>query len=110
MDWCAICPARGMRITLSARDVSVSDPLRGYAAYRIFTRLSRHESLVRGVGVEIGRDLRRSALFLCTIHIDLAPYPPIKTQARRRRPGEAIDRATERAAWLLARRVAAALS
>jgi len=96
-----------MRITLTATDVSISDPLRGYTAYRVFTRLSRHESLVRAVAVEIGRDALRPALFLCTIHIDLTTFAPIKTQARRRQPGKAIDRAAERAAWLLTRRAAA---
>jgi ribosome-associated translation inhibitor RaiA len=94
-----------MRISLSGAHVPVTDRLRAYAEYRLFTSVARHHAIVHGADVLVRRRTARHSQFVCTMVLDLGPAGRVKTQARGRHPEAAIDRAAERAAWLLDRRV-----
>jgi ribosomal subunit interface protein len=94
-----------MRISLSGAHVPVTDPLRAYVEYRLFTSVARHHASVQRADVLVRREATGHPRFVCTMSLDLGPAGRVKTQARGRHPEAAIDRAAERAAWLLDRRV-----
>ena len=96
-----------MRINVSGADTAVTDEKRAYAEYRFFTSIAAHVARVRAVDVVVRRDGAKCPPFLCTVTIDLGPSGRIKTQARAVHPIAAMDRAADRAAWLVARRVRA---
>ena len=105
-----VASAIGMQIRLVGVDVDVTDRIRAYAEYRFFTSTARHAPLVRSV--EIALKPRAGSCgpnsndggFLCQVSVDLGASGRIKTQARGPHPSAAIDRAANRAAWLLSRR------
>jgi ribosome-associated translation inhibitor RaiA len=97
-----------MRISLSAAHVAAGDSLRAYVEYRLFTSIARHHAIVSGADVLFRQATTRHARFVCTIALDLGAAGRVKTQARGTHPEAAIDRAAERAAWLLERRVRSA--
>ena len=94
-----------MRIKVSGVDVSISNDTRTYAEYRFFTSVAPHALAVRGVDVVIRCDSASSRSFLCVAVVDLGSSGRIKTQARAAHPSAAIDRAADRTAWLVRRRV-----
>ncbi len=94
-----------MRISLSGAHVSVTDFLRAYVEYRLFTSVARHHAAVARADVHIRHETPGHARFVCTMALDLGRRGRVKTQARGAHPEAAIDRAAERAAWLLDRRV-----
>jgi ribosome-associated translation inhibitor RaiA len=94
-----------MRITLSGVNFPVTDYQRVYAEYRFFRAIARHEALIRAIEVAVRRDGAANRPFLCTVTVDLVPSGTVKTQARAAHPTAAIDRAAERTAWLLERRM-----
>ncbi len=89
-----------MRIMLTSGLV-MSDQLRAYTEYRLFTSIARYGSLVRGAHVTLRRD---PDAFLCAVVIDLASSGQLKTRARAPHPSAAVDKAANRTAALLARR------
>src|SRR3954471_18594487 len=91
-----------MRITLSAHPLI--DDTRAYGEYRFFTSVARHAAMIRAVDVTLTRVTGANPRFQCAVVVDLGVSGRIKTQARAPRPTAAIDRAAERAAWLLERR------
>lgn len=99
-----------MRIRICASDALFTDDTRAYAEYRFFTSLARHEARVRALNVAIERDSAANLRFLCTVVLDLGASGHLKTQARAAHPNAAIDRAADRAAWLVRRRVASHFS
>jgi ribosome-associated translation inhibitor RaiA len=94
-----------MRIRVSAIDTPVTDEKRAYAEYRFFTSIAPYEPRVVAVDVVVRRDSGASRQFLCTVTVDLGPSGRVRTQARAVHPSAAIDRAADRAAWLVGRRV-----
>jgi ribosome-associated translation inhibitor RaiA len=93
-----------VRINVSGVNVPITNDQRGYAEYRFFTAIAPHERTIRAVDVVIRRDVARNRSFLCTVVVDLGSSVRIKTQARAAHPSAAIDRAADRAAWLVRRR------
>ena len=94
-----------MRITFSAVNFPVADYQRVYAEYRFFRVAARHDALIRAIEVAVRRDAAANRPFVCTVTVDLIPSGTVKTQARAVHPTAAIDRAAERLAWLLERRM-----
>jgi ribosome-associated translation inhibitor RaiA len=88
---------------VSGIDGPVSDEKRAYAEYRFFTAIAQHETRVRAIDVTLKRDRHRR--YLCTVSVDLSTAGHVKTQARAVHPIAAIDRAADRAAWLVCRRI-----
>lgn len=93
-----------MRIIVSSADAPAADS-RAYAEYRFFTSVAPYEGRLRSVDVVVRRDRMVSGQFLCTAIVDLGPSGRIKTQARAAHPSGAIDRAADRIAWLIGRRI-----
>jgi ribosome-associated translation inhibitor RaiA len=93
-----------MRIRISSIDTPISNEKRAYAEYRFFTSIAPYETRIEVVDVAV----RRSAVgeqFLCTVAVNLGRDGHIKTQARALHPSAAIDRAADRTAWLIGRRI-----
>jgi hypothetical protein len=93
-------------MTMAGIDTPIADDTRAYAKYRFFTSVARHERMIRSIDIAVRRDPAVHRPFLCTVAIDLGASGRVKTQARAVHPSGAIDRAAERAAWLLDRRTA----
>lgn len=94
-----------MRIKISGLDASIADEKRAYAEYRFFTSIASYEPQVGAVDVVVGRELTTSRQFRCTVIVDLGRSGHVKTQARAMHPSAAIDRAADRTAWLIGRRL-----
>lgn len=94
-----------MRIRISGLDTPITDEKRAYAEYRFFTSIAPYEPQVGAVDVVVGRELTARRQFRCTVTVDLGRSGQIRTQARAMHPSAAIDRAAERAAWLIGRRI-----
>jgi ribosome-associated translation inhibitor RaiA len=94
-----------MRIAFSGVNFPVTDYQRVYARVCFFRVIARHEALIRAVKVAVRRDAAANRSFHCTVTVDLAPSGTVKTQARAAHRTAAIDRAAERMAWLLERRM-----
>jgi len=94
-----------MRITISGIDTPIADEKRAYAEYRFFTAIAPYEPQVGAVDVVVGRELAARRQFLCTVTVDLGRSGHIKTQARAMHPSAAIDRAADRTARLIGRRI-----
>ena len=94
-----------MRIRISGHDTPIADEKRAYAEYRFFASIARYEPQVGAVDVVVGQELTARRQFLCTVTVDLGSAGHIKTQARAMQPSVAIDRAADRTAWLIGRRV-----
>ena len=94
-----------MRIRISGIDTPIADEKRAYAEYRFFTSIAPYEPQVGAVDVVVGRKSTAHRQFLCTVTVDLGRSGHIKTQARAVHPSAAIDRAADRTAWLIGRRI-----
>jgi ribosome-associated translation inhibitor RaiA len=94
-----------MRIRLSGIDTPVTDEKRAYVEYRFFTSIAPYETRVRAVDIVVKRDVAARRQFLCTVAVDLHGLDRVKTQARAVHPTAAIDRAADRTAWLVGRRI-----
>ena len=94
-----------MRIRISGIDTPIADEKRAYAEYRFFTAIAPFEPQVGVVDVVVGRESAARRQFLCTVTVDLGRSGHIKTQARAMHPSAAIDRAADRTAWLIGRRI-----
>jgi ribosome-associated translation inhibitor RaiA len=95
-----------MRIRISSLEPPIAEDKRAYAEYRIFTSIAPYEPHIAAVDVVVGRELTARRRFLCTVTVDLGRSGRIKTQARAMHPSAAVDRAADRTAWLIGRRVA----
>ncbi len=102
---CNLPSFRLMRIKISCLGTPLTDEKRAYAEYRFFTSIAPHVARVRGLGVVVSGDAAATGQFRCTVAIDLGPYGLLKTQARAAHPTAAIDRAADRTAWLVNRRI-----
>ena len=94
-----------MRIRISGIDTPVAGEKRAYAEYRVFTSIAPYELRVGVVDVVVRRDITARRQFVCTVAVDLGPSGQVKTQARATHPSAAIDRAADRTAWLVRRRI-----
>jgi ribosome-associated translation inhibitor RaiA len=94
-----------MRIRVSGIDAPIIDEKRAYAEYRFFTSIAPYEVNVRAIDVVVKRDSTAAGRFLCTVTVDLGGAGHVKTQARGVHPSAAIDRAADRTAWLVGRRI-----
>jgi hypothetical protein len=94
-----------MRIKVSGVDTPVAGEKRAYTEYRFFTAIASHAARVREVDVVVTRDSVANRQFLCTVTVDLGPFGHVKTQARAVHPIAAINRAADRTAWLIQRRI-----
>lgn len=94
-----------MRIKISGIDTPIAEHKRAYAEYRFFTSIAPYEQQIGAVDVVVGRELGAHRQFLCTVTVDLGRSGHVKTQARARHPSAAIDRAADRTAWLIGRRI-----
>ena len=94
-----------MRIRISGIDTPIADEKRAYAEYRFFTSVAPYDPQVGAVDVVVGRQLAPRLPFVCTVTVDLGRSGHIKTQARAMHPSAAIDRAADRTAWLIGRRI-----
>jgi ribosome-associated translation inhibitor RaiA len=99
-----------MRIRISGLDAQIAEDKRAYAEYRFFASIAPHEPHIGAVDVVVGRELTARRRFLCTVTVDLGRSGRVKTQARAMHPSAAIDRAADRTAWLIGRRVAQAFT
>jgi ribosome-associated translation inhibitor RaiA len=96
-----------MRIRVCGVNTPVTDDRRRYAEYRIFTSVVPHQATIHSVDVAIARvSGSKQPSFRCTVLVDLGSSGCIRTQARAVHPGAAIDRAADRTAWLVRRRLA----
>jgi ribosome-associated translation inhibitor RaiA len=95
-----------MHIRVSGVNTPVTDEKRAYVEYRFFSTIAPYEARIRAVDVVVSRDLDRRRRFVCTVAVDLGRFGRVKTQARAVHPSAAIDRAADRAAWLVGRRIA----
>jgi ribosome-associated translation inhibitor RaiA len=94
-----------MRIRISGIETATADAKRAYAEYRFFRALAPYEPQVGAVDVRVGQEVTARRQFLCSVTVDLGGSGHIKTQARAMQPGAAIDRAADRTAWLIGRRI-----
>ena len=94
-----------MRIRISGIDTPIAGEKRAYAEYRFFTSIAPYERQVGDVDVAVGRECATRNQFLCTVTVDLGRSGHIKAQARAMHPSGAIDRAADRTAWLIGRRI-----
>jgi len=94
-----------MRIRISSIDTPIASEKRAYAEYRFFTSIAPYDPQVGAVDVVVGRELGARGQFRCTVAVDLGPSGYVRTQARAMHPNAAIDRAADRIAWLIGRRV-----
>jgi ribosome-associated translation inhibitor RaiA len=94
-----------MRIRVSNIDTPISDETHAYAEYRVFTAIAPYERSICAVNVSVGRSAASDSQFVCTLTVDLARSGQVKTQARAAHPHAAIDRAADRIASLVGRRV-----
>jgi ribosome-associated translation inhibitor RaiA len=94
-----------MRIKVSGINAPIADEKRAYAEYRFFTSIAPHAPRVRAVHVIVTRDSGADRHFRCAVTVDLWPSGRVKTQARAVHPSAAIDRAADRTAWLVGRRI-----
>jgi ribosome-associated translation inhibitor RaiA len=99
-----------MRIMLSGAHDLVTDRMRAYTEYRMFTSIARYGALVQAIYVTLQPRARNREGFLCGVVIDLGPSGQVKVQARGAHPTAAIDRVCERAGRLLGRREAQSIS
>jgi hypothetical protein len=60
---------------------------------------------VRAVDVVISQDSAAGRQARCSVVVDLGAAGRVKTQARAAHPSAAIDRAADRAGWLVRRRI-----
>jgi ribosome-associated translation inhibitor RaiA len=93
-----------MRINVSV-NAPVSDETRAYAEYRFFTAIAPHFARVRGIEVTVREDARANRRFLCTATVELGHAGEVKAQARAAHPSAAIERAADRIAALIKRRL-----
>jgi len=94
-----------MRIRISVLGTPTADGKRAYAEYRFFRAIAPYEPQVGAVDVVVGQEVAARRQFLCTVTVDLGRSGHIKTQARAMHPSAAIDRAADRTAWLIGRRI-----
>jgi len=94
-----------MRIRISGIDTPTAEGKRAYAEYRFFRAIAPYEPQVGAVDVVVGRKSAADRQFLCSVTVDLGGAGHIKTQARAMHPSAAIDRAADRTAWLIGRRI-----
>ena len=94
-----------MRIRVSGINIPIAEEKRAYAEYRFFTAIAPYEPQVGAVDVLVGRELAARRQFFCAVTVDLGRSGYIRTQARAAHPSGAIDRAADRAAWLIGRRI-----
>jgi len=94
-----------MRIRISGIDTPIAGEKRAYAEYRFFTSIAPYELQVSAVDVVVGRECATRRQFLCAVTVDLGRSGHVRTQARAMHPSAAIDRAADRTAWLIGRRV-----
>jgi ribosome-associated translation inhibitor RaiA len=92
-----------MRIRISGIDTPHEK--RAYAEYRLFMAIAPYEPQIGAVDVVVGRGLESRDYFRCTVTVDLGRAGHVKTQARATHPSAAIDRAADRTAWLIGRRI-----
>jgi len=91
-----------MRIRISVIDIPIADQKRAYTEYRVFRAIAPY---VGAVDVVVGRKSAAHRQFLCTVTVDLGRSGHVKTQARGTHPSAVIDRAADRTAWLIGRRI-----
>jgi ribosome-associated translation inhibitor RaiA len=96
-----------MRIRISAIDTPIANEKRAYAEYRFFTSIAPYEPRVAAVDVVVRPEAVGRGQFLCTVAVDLGQSGHINTYARALHPSAAIDRAADRTAWLIGRRIGA---
>jgi ribosome-associated translation inhibitor RaiA len=60
-----------MRIRLTGKDVIITDQLRTYVEYRLFTSVARYQALIRGLNVTLGHNPGNGGRFLCIVAVDL---------------------------------------
>jgi ribosome-associated translation inhibitor RaiA len=92
-----------MSILLTANDAVITDQLRTYVQYRLFTSLARYQPIIRGINVTLGRQRGNRSGFLCVVAVDLGLGEQIKIRASGAHPNAAIDRAANRASVRLSR-------
>ena len=92
-----------MRIVLTGHDISITDQLRAYVEYRLFTSTAQYKTLIRSVNVTLRHNPGVRGRFLCLIAVDLGRTKPMKVRACGPHPNAAIDRAAQRAATHLHR-------
>ena len=93
-----------MRIPLTGKNVMITDQLRTYVEYRLFTSVARYEALIRGINVTLGHNPGKGGRFLCVVALDLGPGGQIRIRASGAHPNAAIDRAAERTSLRLSDR------
>jgi len=102
---CDLPVALVMRIRVSGINTAPRYDKRAYAEYRLFTAVAPYVHGIRSVDVVLRQDSHARRQFLCTVIVHLHGSDHVKTQARAVHPIAAIDRAADRAAWLVGRRV-----
>lgn len=85
-----------MRIPLTGKDVIITDQLRTYVEYRLFTSVTPYQALIRAISVTLGQNRGNGGRFLCVVAVDLGPGEQIKIRASGAHPNAAIDRAAQR--------------
>jgi ribosome-associated translation inhibitor RaiA len=93
-----------MRIRVASSKAS-ADEKRAYAEYRLFAAIAQYETCIRAVDVAVERDPSARGYFVCTVVVELRDAGQVKARARAGQATAAIDRAAERTAWLVGRRV-----
>lgn len=99
-----------MRIMLSGANDLVTDRMRAYTEYRMFTSIARYGTAIRAVYVTLQPRAPKREGFLCGVVIDLSPSGQVKLQAHAAHPTAAIDKVCERAGRLLGLREAQSIS
>jgi hypothetical protein len=71
----------------------------------LFTSIAPYELQVGAVDVVVGRECGAASSFLCTVTVDLGRSGHVKDASPGDAPSAAIDRAADRTAWLIGRRI-----
>jgi ribosome-associated translation inhibitor RaiA len=96
-----------MQISVIGPAPLMSQQVRAYAEYRLFTRLAPHARSVAAVQVTVARSTAAGGGSVCSVTADLEGCGRVRTRVRRPQMTNAIDVAAEKVARAAARRLSA---
>jgi ribosome-associated translation inhibitor RaiA len=99
-----------MRIPVTGEDVVITNQLRTYVEYRLFTSVVRYQALISAINVTLGPNRGNGGGIVCVVDVGLRQGGQIKIRASGAYPHVAIDRAADRTFVVLSRRTSQRVS